>query len=89
MSYDNNMQIILSKVTSDNPKSPKLRVNLEINGQKYKAGLWPWAKGDGTPVVDKEGKQKYKGTLEVDDYVPKGTHTEAPAEIPFDDDIPF
>ena len=87
MSYDNNMQVIVSKVVSDNPKSPKLRVTTEINGVKYKAGLWVWNRQDGTPVTDKAGNNQYKGTLEVDYYKPN--QQEAPQEKDFDDDLPF
>ena len=88
MSYDNNMQIIMSKVVSDNTKAPALRINLEINGVKYKAGLWVWTKRDGTTVTDKAGNAQYKGTLEVDDYEQKQPAEQAPPED-FDDDIPF
>ena len=94
MAYDNNMQVIVGKVVSENTKAPTLRVNLEINGQKYKAGLWPWRRGDGTSVTDKNGNQQYKGVLEVDDFVPNQQQPAAPqpganADAGFSDDIPF
>ena len=94
MSYDNNMQVIVSKVVSDKTNAPTLRVNLEINGQKYKAGLWQWTrKADGSSVLDKNGNAQYKGTLEVDDYRGKDQPaSQQPAQdsgVPFDDDIPF
>jgi hypothetical protein len=90
MSFDNNMQVIVSKVVSDKTNAPTLRVNTEINGQKYKAGLWLWKRKDGTTVTDKAGNAQYKGTLEVDDY----EANTAPPPPPQDDDefgdsIPF
>jgi hypothetical protein len=93
--YDNNMEIILSKVASDNPKAPPLRVTMEINGQKYKAGLWVWDRKDGTKVTDKDGNAKYKGKLEIDDYQPTNTSPPAAPSAPQeqddfkDDSIPF
>jgi hypothetical protein len=96
--YDNNMEIILSKVVSDNPRAPALRVTFEINGQKYKAGLWPWERKDGSRVTDKDGNGKYKGKIEIDDYVPNQPANEPPpapaqtapaVEPDFGDDIPF
>ena len=91
MSYDNNMQVIVSKVVSDHVKAPTLRVTTEINGQKYKAGLWLWKRKDGTTVTDKAGNGQYIGTLEVDDYEANHqTHTApAPEEPDFNDPIPF
>jgi hypothetical protein len=68
MSFDNNGQLVMGKVVSDNPNAPKMRVNLEWNGEKLKCGLWPMTRKDGTPVKDKAGNQLYKGTLEVDNY---------------------
>jgi len=88
--FDNNMQVIVSKVVSDKANAPTLRVNMEINGVKYKAGLWLWTRKDGSNVTDKAGNGQYKGTLEVDDYQPQG---QAPQPAPVDDfgdqDIPF
>lgn len=92
MSYDNNMQVIVGKVTSSNTKAPTLRVNVEIDGVKYQAGLWPWKRKDGSNVTDKQGNMQYIGTLEVDNYKPQDTNIDrqaAPAEDEFDDSIPF
>ena len=88
MSFDNNLQVIVSKVVSDNPKAPPLRVQFEVGGVKYQAGVWPWKKKDGSPVLDKNGNGKYIGTAEVDNYEPKQQQT-APPQDDFDDDIPF
>jgi hypothetical protein len=68
MSYDNEKQVIISKVVSDNPKAPALRVDVVINGVKHTAGLWAWDRKDGSKVVDKAGNGKYIGKLEVDTY---------------------
>ena len=93
--FNNDMQIILSKVSSDNPQAPALRVNFEINGQKYKAGLWLWDRKDGTPVCDKNGNKKYKGKIEIDDYQPNSPPAAQPPPAPaqtedgFTDGIPF
>lgn len=89
MSYDNNKQIIVSKVVSDNPKAPTLRVTTEIDGQKYKAGLWLWKRKDGSSVTDKNGNGQYIGSLEVDDYKPQQQREPEPPQDDFDDDIPF
>ena len=71
--YDNNLQVIVSKIVSDKQKAPTLRVSVEINGTKYQAGLWPWTrKADNSLVKDKHGNMQYKGKLEVDDYKPRG-----------------
>lgn len=90
MSYDNDMQVIVSKVHSDKPKAPALRVEVEINGTKYQAGLWQWQKKDGSFVTDKQGARKYKGKIEVDTYgqdeQPKMTEAPPTAD---EDDIPF
>lgn len=88
--FDNNMQIIVSKVVSDNTKAPTLRANIEINGTKYKAGLWLWKRKDGSSVTDKAGNGQYIGKLEVDDYEAnsqQGAKGEPTAD--FDDSIPF
>jgi hypothetical protein len=71
MSYDNEKQVIISKVVSDNPKAPALRVDVVINGVKHTAGLWAWDRKDGSKVVDKAGNGKYIGKLEVDTYEAK------------------
>ena len=71
MQFDNEGQAILSKVTSDNPKAPPLRIDIVVNGVKYTTGLWPWQRKDGSAVVDKNGNAKYKGKLEVDTYEQK------------------
>ena len=68
MPYDNNMQMSLFKVVSDNPKAPALRVVFEINGTPYQCGLWLKTKQDGTKVVDKNGNGIYGGKIEVDTY---------------------
>ena len=69
MTYDNDMQVILAKVVSDNPNAPHMRINFEMNGQKYQAGLWPMTRKDNTVVKDKNGNTLYKGKVEVDNYV--------------------
>lgn len=96
MSYDNNMQVIWEQVSSDNPKAPRMRISVEIDGKKYQAGLWAWEKKDGTFVLDKAGNKKYKGTLELDTYSQEqqaqGMAQAKAAAEPADfsgDDIPF
>ena len=97
MSYDNEKQVIVSKVVSDNDKAPQLRVNIELDGVKYKAGLWVWTrKADGSKVLDKAGNAQYMGTLELDDYVAGqgsgqqgGPMRDEPPADDFDDLIPF
>ena len=68
MSYDNEKQVIISKVVSDNAKAPALRVDVVIDGVKHTAGLWAWERKDGSKVVDKAGNGKYIGKLEVDTW---------------------
>ena len=91
--YDNNMEMIMGKVVSDHPNAPKLRVNFEIDGVKYKAGLWPMTRKDDRLVKDKAGNQLYKGKIEVDDYEPDNRRPAQSAPEPVkdfeDDDIPF
>lgn len=87
MSYDNDRQVILSKVTSENPKAPPLRVKVELNGVQYEAGLWPWTKKDGTPVCDKNGAAKYIGKLELDDWEPE--KKQSAEKITDFEDLPF
>ncbi len=98
MPYDNDMQVILAKVVSDNPNAPKMRINFEMNGQKYQAGLWPMTRKDQSIVKDKNGNTLYKGMVEVDNYV--SPHAQANRQkleesvretfgAPSDDDIPF
>ena len=102
MQFDNEGQAILSKVTSDNPKAPPLRIDVVVKGVKYTTGLWPWLRKDGSPVLDKNGNAKYKGKLEVDTYeqqqnangMMQARTAADPAPAPtgagsFDDDIPF
>ena len=96
MSYDNANQMILKKVKSDNPKAPKLRAEITVNGVKLKCGLWPWTRKDGSPVLDKEGNGQYIGQIEEDNYTPTVNangmaQAKAAAEPdPFQDDtIPF
>ena len=98
MSYDNEKQVIISKIISDNPKAPALRVDVVINGVKHTAGLWAWQRKDGSKVVDKAGNGKYIGKLEVDTYeanqdkqgiVEANKALNAKADDSFEDDIPF
>ena len=80
MEYDNNMEMVMGKVVSDNPKAPTLRVTFEIDGVKYKAGLWPMRRKDDSLVMDKAGKQLYKGKVEIDDYKPPNQDNRRPAQ---------
>ena len=98
MSYDNEKQVIISKVVSDNPKAPALRVDVVINGVKHTAGLWAWERKDGSKVVDKASNGKYIGKLEVDTYeanqdqqgiVEANKALNAKADDSFEDSIPF
>ena len=90
MSYDDTNQIILSKVTSTNPNAPYARVLFNIDGVKYKAGLWLWKRQDDSPVTDKDGNRKYKGKVEVYNYQPQEAGDKPPTDDGFtDDDIPF
>lgn len=95
MSYDNSKQVVLSKVVSDNEKAPVMRVNFEVNGQKYQAGLWPWTRQDGSPVTDKAGNALYKGNWSEDNYTAQVqqdgmANAKAAAEPEIaDEDIPF
>jgi hypothetical protein len=61
--YDNNLQVIVSKVVSDNQKAPTLNVQVDINGRKYSAGVWMWRRKDGSNVTDKNGNAQYIGKL--------------------------
>ena len=90
--FDNDMQVILSKVDSTNPNAPVMRINFEMKGQKYKAGLWVWTKKDGGVVTDPSGNKKYKGKIEVDNFVPQQAEPPAAADYERDieeSDIPF
>lgn len=96
MSYDNNRQIIVSKVVSDKPNAPKLRASTEFDGVKWQAGLWPMTRKDGSVVTDKNGNTLYKGTFEVDDYKPGNDDkrqppgpVSPPSSQEFNDGIPF
>ena len=103
MSFDNSKQVVLSKIVSDNPAAPVMRVNFEVNGQKYQAGLWPWTRKDGSPVTDKAGNALYKGDWDEDNYTAQvqnaGMAQAKAAAAPvvthggdgdaFQDDIPF
>jgi hypothetical protein len=90
--YDNNMQGVIAKVISDNPRAPTMRVNVEIEGVKWKAGAWPMKRRDGTVVLDKNGNTLYKFQLEIDDYDPQAQVAQQQVkqeDVAFDDDIPF
>ena len=97
MEYDNSKQVIVSAVTSDNPKAPVIRVEfMNENGEKQKAGVWLWTRKDGSPVLDKDGKKRYIGNYEPDTYAEKiqsdGIEDMNKAFEPekfADDDIPF
>lgn len=81
-------EIIVKKVVSDNPDAPKLRAEITVDGQKYRAGLWVWTRKDGSEVRDKLGNLQYKGKVEVDDYKPSEAQPKAEPEF-VDSDIPF
>jgi len=96
--FDNSKQVVLSKVVSDNPAAPVMRVNFEVNGQRYQAGLWAWTRKDGSPVTDKAGNALYKGDWDEDNYTKEmqnaGMAQVKAAAAPdpaggFEDDIPF
>ena len=91
MTYDNTRQVVLSKVASDKPNAPDMRITFEFGGEKYQAPLWKWTKKDGTPVKDKNGNQLYKGDYAVDKWEPEGQQTQHPmaTEADLDPDIPF
>lgn len=61
--FDNNLQVIVSKVVSDNQKAPTLNVQVDINGKKLSGGVWPWRRKDGSSVTDKNGNMQYIGKL--------------------------
>lgn len=90
MGYDNNMRMVLFKNVTPNPDAPALNVLFEINGTKYKAGLWMATdRNTGEPLLDKKNKKKYyKGKITMDDQGPP-----CPPEDNYDDpskeDIPF
>jgi hypothetical protein len=97
MSYDNEKQVIISKVVSDNPQAPALRVDVLIDGVKYTAGVWAWERKDGTKILDKAGNGKYIGKLVPDTWeanqdqqgiVEANKALNAKADFT-DDDIPF
>lgn len=96
--FDNELQVIIRKGHSDNPKAPPLRVDVVINGVKHTGGVWKWTRKDGTPVVDKQGGGMYIGKLEVDTWAQeqdqKGVAQARQAAQPdgggfHNDDIPF
>jgi len=69
MSYDNTNQVILKKAVKEKDNSPDLRLELDVEGVKYKASLWVWTrKEDGSKVLDKNGNAQYKGKVERDTY---------------------
>ena len=88
--YDNNLEVVLAKVVSDNPNAPTMRIRTEIDGVKYSTGLWPMKRRDDSLVKDKNGNQLYKGKLAVDDYEPAPKQTPPAEDSKFvDEDIPF
>ena len=97
MEWDNEKQVIISKVISDHPKAPALRVDVLIDGVKHTAGVWAWHHADGTKILDKAGNGKYIGKLKVDTWeanqdqqgiVEANKALNAKADF-IDDDIPF
>jgi len=99
MSYDNEKQVIISKVVSDNPQAPALRVDVLIDGVKYTAGVWAWERKDGSKILDKAGNGKYIGKLVPDTWeanqdqqgiVEANKALNAKPSVNFnEDDIPF
>jgi len=92
MSYDNDGQIIVSKVISSKRDAPTLRAQVEKDGVTYEAGLWPWTRKDGSKVLDKNGNQQYKGKLKESEYKPKmetDRFGAAAGADDFDNEIPF
>lgn len=95
--YDNNREVILSKVVSDNPNAPVTRARFELTEAlppgNYKFALWPMTRKDDSVVKDKNGNTLYKGKIEEDDYVAQNTPPAATTNVAsedFDtDDIPF
>lgn len=86
--FDNNLQVIVSKVVSDNPKAPTLNVQVDINGRKYSAGVWLWRRKDGSSVVDKNGNAQYIGKLKEWDSENPGKERRGqgtPADRAFED----
>jgi hypothetical protein len=103
--YDNDMQIIVRRVQSDEQNAPSMSAKFEMNGVKYEAPLWRWTRKDGTQVLDKNGNPMLKGKIKIDEYAerqgmkPQGEPVN-PARAAalktagvqgdeFDDDIPF
>ena len=100
MSYDNSKQVIIRKVTAQNPTPTTPVLSVEFTGPdgvKYSAPMWEWTRKDGTPVLDKHGNKMYQGNYEVDTYsqeqvnkgVAQAKEAMAPAGGDFEDDIPF
>jgi hypothetical protein len=57
MSYEKVGNISLWEGTSDNPKAPVLRGEVEVGDTKYSVALWPFEGAESGP--------KFKGSLEV------------------------
>ena len=90
MSFDNTNQIILSKVVSDNPNAPALRLRVELEGgAKKEAALWPMTRKDGSVVKDKNENTLYKGILEDDTFEPNQVASQDVTHGDIDSDIPF
>ena len=71
MNYDNSKQVILRKVTAENPtpKTPLFSVEFTgPDGVKYSAPMWLWTRKDGTEVLDKRGNRMYQGNYSVDTW---------------------
>lgn len=88
--YDNNLQVIVSKVVSENPKAPTLSVQVEIAGKKYSGGVWMWRRKDGSTVDDKNGNAQYIGKLKEWDSENPGaqrsrSHQPGPADRAFEE----
>jgi len=70
MSYDNSRQMIITKAEQTSSTSPALRINFEVDGQRYKCSLWVWTTKAGQFVLDKKGNKQYIGNYEEDNWTP-------------------
>ena len=97
--FDNSKQVIVRKVTAQNPTPTTPVLSVEFTGPdgvKYSAPLWAWTRKDGTPVLDRHGNAMYQGNYEVDTYaqeqgdkgIAAAKAVVAPAGF-IDEDIPF